>query len=237
MRLAAGRRLQHDLAVDRIAAEEAQAHAAVARAGDVVHHRAGPVLVVADGEKSLHAQQAVGVAMGVDVRDVRHVVAVLLEPEGQRKLPEQELAGAVAERRQRRRQHVVVERVRPVEADLRARRRAPALLLPVVERPPRGPAVVGLPGEVGHLEHQVGLAIVADDPDDVALVAGLLVGQLAEIDAAQPVGRNRDLERRAPACLHQLLVAFDGLWLRSRPAASRSVVIRRPPLPPYQPMR
>ena len=64
----------------------------------VVEHLQRPVLVVADGQQRLGPQQARGVGVGVDVADVGDVVAVLLHPEGERELPEQEFAGALRER-------------------------------------------------------------------------------------------------------------------------------------------
>src|SRR5581483_1384295 len=49
--------------------------------------------------------------------------------------------------------------------------------------------VVGLPGAVGGLEEQVGVAgIVADDEEDVAGAAGVLADQPGEVDATGGAG-------------------------------------------------
>src|SRR5207253_264470 len=81
-----------------------------------------------------------------------------LQPEAERVLPEEELARAVGQRVEAGGQAVVVDRVRAVEADVGADGGVPPVPLPVVERPPGGPAVVRLPGQVGALEEQVGRA-------------------------------------------------------------------------------
>ena len=95
---------------------------------DVLEHPLGPVLVVADREERLRAKQTLAVRVRVDVGDVGDVVALLLQPERQRKLGHQELAGSVGQRMETRRVAVPVERIRPVEADVvtdLAVRRAP----------------------------------------------------------------------------------------------------------------
>ena len=154
-----------------------------------------PVLVVADREPPLGAAEAGGVGVGVDVRDVGHVVAVLLHPEGERELPEQELARADRERGV---EDLAVLAVGPVEARLDVRAPVPLLLAVVVERELAGPAVVGVPGGVGALEQEVGPAVVADDEDDVALQPLALGRELAEVDAAGPVVGDRQRDGTAP---------------------------------------
>src|SRR5690606_25171870 len=81
-------------AADGVAGEEPDADAGLDRGPDVLEHLDGPVLIVADTEQTLGPQQALGIAMGIEVRDVGDVVAVLLQPERERKLPEEEIARA-----------------------------------------------------------------------------------------------------------------------------------------------
>ena len=121
--------------------------------------------------------------MRVEIRDVRHVVAVLLQPVGQRELPEKELAGAGRERRV---EDLAVLAVGPIEAHRDVVTPVPDVLAVVVQRELVRPAVVGLPGRVGALEQEVGAAVVAHDEDHVALPAFPFGGELADIDAAQP---------------------------------------------------
>ena len=123
---------------------------------------------MADGEEGPPAQQARGVGVRVEIGDVGDVVALLLHPEGQRKLPEQELAGAL---RERRIEDLPVLAIGPIEADGHAgpgvpvvRRRAV-----IVERPQVRPAIVRRPGRVRALEQKVALPLIADDEDDIAL--------------------------------------------------------------------
>ena len=80
---------------DRVAREEQQVHAGVAHLLDAAELADVPVLVVADAEERLALQAAIGrehVAVGA----VGHVVAVLLQPVGQREL---EAAGTRPSRR------------------------------------------------------------------------------------------------------------------------------------------
>ena len=142
--------------------------------------------------------------MRVEIRDVGDVVAVLLHPVGEREFPEQELARAD---RKRRVQNLAILAVGPVEARLDVRAPVPHLLAVVVERILAGPAVVSVPGGVGDLEEKVGLAIVADDEDDVALELLALGRQLAEVDAAGPIGGDRDRRARGPRAFAQPLGA------------------------------
>ena len=78
---------------DGVAREEQQVHAGVAHPLDAPELADVPVLVVADADERLALQAAIGrehVAVGA----IGHVVAVLLEPVGQRELERQELARA-----------------------------------------------------------------------------------------------------------------------------------------------
>ena len=102
-------------------------------------------------------EQPAGIGVRVEVRDVRHVVAVLLHPKRQRKLPQQELAGAL---RQRRVEDLPVLAVRPVEADPHTWARVPVVRrrAVVVQRPQVGPAVVRRPRRVRALKQKIALA-------------------------------------------------------------------------------
>src|SRR5439155_17493407 len=126
------------------------------------------------------------------------VVALLLHPEGDRELPEEELARAGGERRI---QDLAVLAVGAVVADADAGAPVPDLLAIVVEGELARPAVVSLPGVGAALEEEVGAAPVGDDERDVALPAPVLRRQLPEIDAAGPVVRDRDLNRGLPSAL------------------------------------
>ena len=195
-----------------VAGEKQQAHASVAHPLDAAELPDVPVFVVADAEECLAAQAAVG-REHVAVRAIRHVVAVLLEPVSQRKLERQEFARAEGERVIDDAVMLRLAAVGPVEADV-----GPGPLPSPrmgVEREVVRPAVVGLPGIVGALEQDVGRAIVADDEDDVALPVRLGVPfddrrEPPEIDAAEPVGGNRQTDGRLPPALVQVLGAGRG---------------------------
>ena len=159
--------------------------------------------------KALHFRPAFG-REHVAVRAVGHVVAVLFEPVGERELERQELARAEGERVVDDAVVLRLAAVRPVEADV-----GPGPLRPLgmgVDRVVVGPAVVGLPGVVRALEQDVGRPVVADDEDDVALPVGLggALGEgrePAQVDAAGPVGGNRQPGGRLPAALVQVFRA------------------------------
>ena len=176
---------------DGVAREEQQVHARVAHRFDASILADVPVFVVADADERLALQAAVG-REHVAVRAIGHVVAVLLEPVGERELERQELAGADRERVVDDAGELRLAAVGAVEADV-----GPGALAPLgmgVDRVVVGPAVVGLPGVVRALKEDVGRAVVADDEDDVALPVrlGVLVDERrepAEVDAAGPVVR------------------------------------------------
>src|SRR5262249_52012564 len=81
----------------------------------------------------------------------------------------------------------------------------PFFLAVVVERELAGPSVVGVPGGVGDLEEEVRLAVVADDEDDIALKPLARGGELPQVDAAGPVGRDRERCAGLPGALPQPL--------------------------------
>ena len=70
--------------------------------------------------------------------------------------------------------------------------------MPCVNRVISGPAVVGGPGQVAALKEQIAGAVVAYDEDDVTLDPGLLCCQLPQVDAAQPILGDFNLDRRLP---------------------------------------
>ena len=102
------------------------------------------------------------------------------------------------------------------------------------------PAVVGLPGVVAALKQHVGRAVVADDEDHVALPIGLVhgVGQRgepAQVDAAGPVGGDRQFDGRLPTALvhgprvglrRGLRLAVEGAELLHQPRSAAAVVAR-----------
>ena len=123
-----------------VAAEEGEVDAGVARRLDVGALRAGPVLVVADGQEDLVVADQRAGPVGVDAGRVADVVAVRLEPADHRVLGVEDpvLAAVDAAR---------VER--PVVADLvGAARRAGRADVEAVA----AVVVVGLPGGVRRLE-------------------------------------------------------------------------------------
>src|SRR5262249_990237 len=61
----------------------------------------------------------------------------------------------------------------------------------VVEGKLAWPAVVGLPGRIRTLENEIRLAIVSHNEHDVALPAAAFRRELAEVNAAHPLARDR----------------------------------------------
>ena len=184
-----------DASADSIAREEAHAHASQNGRLDVAVHLDGPVLVVADAQEAIGAQQTGAVEMRVGIGDVAHVIAVGLKPVHEGVLPQEELPGTDGERLV---DDLAVLAIRPVEAHAHAAAPVPLVFAVVVERKLRRPAVVGLPGVVGALEQVARLALIADDEDDVALDALLELGELGHVDAADPILRDQQLGTRLP---------------------------------------
>ena len=180
---------------DSIAREEAHAHASQNRRLDVAVHLNRPVLVVADAQEAIGAQQTGAVEMRVGVGDVAHVIAVGLKPVHEGVLPQEELPGTDGERLV---YDLAVLAIRPVEAHPHTTAPVPLVLAVVVERELGGPAVVGLPGVVGALEQVARLALIADNEDDVALDALLELGELGHVDAADPILGDQQLGTRLP---------------------------------------
>src|SRR5207244_2103119 len=172
---------------DLVAAEEGQVHAGVAGGLDVGALLAGPVLVVADREEGLvvaqlaagehwRGGQGVGLAepVGVDAADVAEVVAVGLEPADHRVLGvEQERLGLA-----------VAGDEGAVVADL-VGAAGWQVLGDVLVEGVAAVVVVGLPGGVGGLDEDVGVAgVVADDEEDVVDAGGAVgAAQAGEVDA------------------------------------------------------
>jgi len=191
--------------VDLVAAPEQQVDAGVARRLDIRALVAGPIFVVPHGDIGLVALEVVRAQpVRVDARDVGDVVAVLLQPVDRGVVRAEQVV-----LRARRRTAAVTGQERPVVADregailgegARIARQVVGLVeaavevagdLPIVA----APAVVGLPGRVGRLQHDVALGsigaelVLADDERDLVGVAGnrIAVGvealKLGEIDA------------------------------------------------------
>jgi hypothetical protein len=169
---------------------------------------------VADGEPSFGAEQTHAVSVRVEIGNVGNVVAFLLQPERERKFPEQKFAGAVADRPVVDRQPIKRDAVRPVEAHVIADARVPPVALVIIQAAPRGPAIVRLPRHVRALEEKVRLALIANDEDDVSL--GLRRGDLefAEIDATRPILRNLQFVAHVPFAFDERLLSIIGSRLR-----------------------
>src|SRR5437879_10778126 len=95
-----------------------------------LEHRQRVVLVVSHGEKSLHATQALRIAVRVDAGSVGHVVTLRFEPVGDRKLPEKPFAGSGRERSV---DDLTILSIGAVEADVRVGTVRPELLAVVIE--------------------------------------------------------------------------------------------------------
>src|SRR5207302_8013731 len=122
--------------------------------------------------------------------DIGNIIAFLLHPESEWKLPQQEFARAL---RQRSIQDLAVLAVRPVPADAHARSPVPFLLAVVVESKLIRPPVICRPGRVAALEEEITGAVVAHDEDDVTLQAFLLGCQFSEVNSTWPIMRDREL--------------------------------------------
>ena len=80
---------QIDATAAGVSGKECDIQAAADRMLQVVEHVDGIILIVADGEKALGAQQRFGIEMCIEVRDISHIVALRFEPIGQRELPQE----------------------------------------------------------------------------------------------------------------------------------------------------
>src|SRR5262249_7376261 len=92
------------------------------------------------------------------------------------------------------------------------RRGVPSVAAKVIERPPGGPAVVRLPGEVGALKDEVGLTAVSNDEHNVGFSFRVERSQLPEIDPADPILRDRKCDGRSPVALDESVRAVRGSW-------------------------
>src|SRR5437588_6269422 len=149
--------------------------------------------------------------MRIDIADIGDVIAFLLHPVGEREFPEQELARAL---RQWCVEDLAILAVGPVPAHAHVRSPVPNLLAVVVKRPLAGPAVVCRPGGIAALEEKVTGAVIADNKDDVALQLFTLRGELADVDAARPILRDRKAHARLPLAFAQALHADGRIRLR-----------------------
>ena len=81
-----------DASADGVARKEAHADASQNRRLDIAVHLDRPVLVMADAQEAIGAQQTRAVEMRVGIRDVAHVIAVGFEPVHEGVFPQEELA-------------------------------------------------------------------------------------------------------------------------------------------------
>ena len=168
-------RLEAHLPVALVAREEADIDARRDRVLDVVTLRLRPVLVVAHDEEALVVRQRVRVLAGVDIRRVRHVVAVLLGPAYERVLVWQELTRAITVQ-----ERAVVRHLR------RVRRRPDRAVRVVVVQARTAVDVVRLVRVRARLEQQrLVAAVVAHDEHDDRAVAGRR-HEAGEVDATHP---------------------------------------------------
>ena len=175
---------------DLVAAEERQVHAGVARRLDVRALGTRPVLVVAYRQEGPVLADLGAEAVAVDVREVRDVVAVALQPAHHRVLGvEDPVLGGVLARGER-----------PVVADLVGppRRRARVEAVAAV-------SVIGLPGGVRGLEEEIRASVVvADDEGDVAGAgSAVLAHEPREVDAGDRGARH------VPGCRGGPVAAVD----------------------------
>ncbi len=159
--------------------------------------------------EQLVVQQFGSAAIGVDSCDVRHVVAVRLEPmDGRDLLAEHEVLGAGIET------HAVAGRDRTVVADLvgAAVRFAGGAAVQAVA----APAVVGVPGGVARLEHDVVQGtVVAHDEGNVVLAGdAVLPDEVRDVDARD--GGRRDRPRRGDAPVSRIDQSDGGVDDRRR---------------------
>jgi hypothetical protein len=136
--------------------------------------------------------------MGIDIRDIGNIVPVLFHPERKWKLPGQIFAGPA---RFLHPVHRVGEQtVGTIETHGAAGYAdgGVSLLMRGVDGIVGRPAVVGRPGQITALEEKIAGTIISNDEDDVALNVFLLGGELTEVNPAEPILRNLNLDRRLP---------------------------------------
>ena len=80
------------LPADGVAGEETRVEPIGHGVLDVAKHLDCPVFIVADAQEPFGAAQTGGVPMGVEIGNVGDVVAMLLQPEGKGKFPEEPFA-------------------------------------------------------------------------------------------------------------------------------------------------
>ena len=184
----------------------------------MVVHFPRPILVVPHGDETLGAFQSRSVRVGIHVRNVGHIVALLFHPMGEREFPKQKFSrphglGILD-------QMILAElRIRAVKAHPTGVGRigAPlfsflvsrvAIVVVVVERIlVGGPAVVGQPGHVTALKKQLAGTVIPHRENDVALHAPFFLAEFAQVDAAQPIPGNLKLHRRFPLAFAQAALA------------------------------
>ncbi len=212
-------RLQADLPIDHVGAEEAEIHPGVARRLHRVVHLLGVVLVVTDGQECRMVEQRRGRGVRIDVGGISGVEPLAFEESHHVDLPAQELACTLAV------EVALGVLVGAVEGDLGGRLQSDAVgVVEVVAAPV---VVGGIGGDAGLHQDGRGARVVAHDEDDVALLAAGAPGQLGEVDAARPVGgigavgNGKDV-RIGPVALDQARSGVGHRARRLRRAAPRN---------------
>src|SRR5690606_13142323 len=104
-----------------------------------------------------------------------------------------------------------IERIRTIETnfctDIGIPGRVPPIRFPVIQRTPGRPAVVRLPGEVRALKQEIGIPVITDNKDDMALPPSRERGEFAEIDTTDPVGRDLQCEVGLPLTFYQVFLS------------------------------
>src|SRR5207245_1401973 len=118
--------------------------------------------------------------------DVSDVVPEGFHPKRQREFPQEPFAGARGERRV---ENLAILAVGTIKTDVHARPPIPFFLAIVVKGELAGPAVVSLPGGVGALKNEIGLSVIANDKDEIALQPFPFCGQLAHVNPTEPIAR------------------------------------------------
>ncbi len=188
-------RLQADLAVAGVGAEEGQVDPAGVGGGSTLAHGLGPVLVVAQAEEAAMVHEQLRAGVQIDVGPVGQVEPEALEVEQQRQLVADEVGCA-------RRPGLGVGTVEGDGPGAVGEGGPTAPVGPVVEAV-AAPEVVGLPGGDAVLEH-VGRhgRVVADGEGDELLLAAV-TDELQQVAAGQPVLRDVEHEGGRPRARHR----------------------------------
>ncbi len=195
IRSAMGISLHLDTAANRIAGKEGDVHALLNGSFQISKHLQRPILIVSHGKKPPATIQLFGILVGVLVGDIGQIVTVGLHPISQGELPKQEFTGPGA---QGCIQDLAVLSVRSIEPYFHAASPIPLALPVVIKGKLIGPAIVGLPGMIAALEHEIGLALVFHDENHITLHRAVVFGELGKVNAAEPIARNDQFQAGVP---------------------------------------